>query len=120
MGFKIIKDFIKDAGEKGSVGTESVRQTGMNALFMSEEDQEKCIYKGGTIKVRLLDDDGGICYHAHVDDEDFSCELLLEWGMGFAGCTNMDMHMDSYKKIFGNPKYEKYISKCGKWYAYMG
>ncbi|NUH84770.1 hypothetical protein HUN92_13680 [Bacillus firmus] len=120
MGFKITRDFIRDKDEKGQVGNESVRQTGLNAMFMSEEDQEKCIYKGGKIKVRLLDDDGNIYYHAHVDDDDFSCELLLDWGMGFAGCTSLDMHIESYKELFGEPKHEKLISKCGKWYSYMG
>ena len=120
MGFKIIRDFTIDRGEKGAVGIESIRQTGVNALFMSDEDQEKCVYQDGKIKVRLNDDDGNIYYHALVDDSDFSCELLLDWGMGFAGAVAMDMHIDNYKELFGEPKNEGFLSKDRKWYSYMG
>ena len=72
MGFKITRDYIKDENEKGQVGNESVRQTGFNAMFMSEEEQENCDYHGGKIKVRLKDDDGNIYYHGVVDDIDYS------------------------------------------------
>ncbi|MGG4037880.1 hypothetical protein, partial [Heyndrickxia ginsengihumi] len=86
----------QDVDEKGAVGIESIRQSGFNALFMSEEEQEKCLYKGGKIKVRLLDDDGNVCYHAVVDETDFSCELLLDWGMSYAGCTRLDLKMEHW------------------------
>ncbi|MEK5105034.1 hypothetical protein MKX83_24135 [Cytobacillus sp. FSL M8-0252] len=119
MGFKIIRDFIKGKEEKGVVGVESVRQTGINAMFMTEEQQEDCIYKNGKIKIRLLDDDGNIYYHAYVDDILFSCELVLDWGIGYAGCSSVDMHIDSYKKFIGEPKYKESISDCGRWYSYM-
>jgi hypothetical protein len=121
MGFKVTRDFITKKEENCfAVGIESARQKGMNAMFMSEEEQEKCLYKEGKIKVRLLDGDGNIYYHGMVDDEDFSCELFLMWGQGFAGCTDLEMHIDSYKALYGEPKYENYLSKCGKWYQYMG
>jgi hypothetical protein len=121
MGFKVTRDFITKKGEESyASGIESVRQKGFNAMFMSEEEQEKCLYHGGKIKVRLKDSDGNIYYHGVVDDDDFSCELFLQWGQGFAGSTDLDIHIDDYKKLFGEPKYEFYVSKCGKWYAFMG
>lgn len=118
MGFKVTRDFIKDAGTNGAVGTESIRQTGFNAMFMTEEQQEGCVYKGGKIKVRLLDDDGAICFHAVVDETDDSCELLLQWGMG-RGCTSLDLHMTEWEKE-SNGKVHPYPSKDGKWVSYMG
>lgn len=120
MGFKIIRDFVKDKDEEGQVGNVSVRQTGINALFMSEEDQKLCEYRGGKIKVRVKDDDGGIHFHAYIDNDDMSEELLMNWSTTYSGCTNMDMHIDSYRELFGEPKNEKFLSKDGKWYAYIG
>lgn len=124
MGFKIIRDFIKEQDEKGAVGTVSIRQTGFNAFFMTEEQQEQCEYHEGKIKVRLKDDDGNIYYHAFVDDEDFSCELLLEWGMSYAGTTDLDLHIESAKEIYKNvdveERFARLISKDRKWIAHMG
>lgn len=120
MGFKVIRDFITKSNEDCfAVGIESARQKGLNAMFMTEEEQEQCLYHGGKIKVRLLDSDGNIYYHGFVDDDDFSCELFQRWGEGFAGSTDLEMHIESYKELFGEPKNPKYISKCGKWYEYM-
>jgi hypothetical protein len=120
VGFKIIRDFIKSEGEKGAVGIESARQTGFNAMFMTEEQQEQCIYKGGKIKVRLLDDDKNIYYHAYVDDDDFSCELLLSWGGSYAGCVSLDLHINDHLAIYKKVEYESLLSKDGRWVAHMG
>lgn len=124
MGFKITRDFIKEEDEKGAVGTVSIRQTGFNAFFMSEEEQEQCEYHDGKIKVRLKDSDGNIYYHALVDDDSFSCELLLEWGMSYAGATDLDIHMQSakeiYKKINVEEHFSRLITKDGRWIAHMG
>jgi hypothetical protein len=121
MGFKVTRDFITKKDEECyAVGIESIRQKGFNAMFMSEEEQEQCLYHGGKIKVRLLDCDGNIYYHGVVDDDEFSCELFLKWGEGFAGATQLEMHIDNYKELFGEPKYKEYISKDNKWYSYMG
>jgi len=114
VGFKIIRDFI----ETGAVGIESVRQTGFNALFMTEEQQKGCEYHGGKIKVRLKDDDGGIYYHAYVDDIEGSCELLLDWGMGYAGTTCLDLHIVHWIQEYGEEK-PSALSKDGKWVGYM-
>jgi hypothetical protein len=121
MGFKIIREIGVKKEDSRAVGIESVRQTGFNAMFMSEEEQEQCLYKGGKIKVRLKDCDQNVYYHAYVDDDDFSCELLLNWGQGYAGATDLDLHMDDYKKLYGDKiNYPNLISKDGKWFALMG
>ncbi|MDA6131199.1 hypothetical protein OSK38_28020, partial [Escherichia coli] len=83
-------------------------------------DDQRYEYNGGDIKVRLMDDDGYVHYHALVDDDDFSCELLLSWGGSYSGAIALEMHIDDYQKFFGKPKHERFISKCGKWYSYMG
>ena len=119
MGFKITRDYISDKNEKSQVGNESVRQTGFNAIFMSEEEQENCEYHGGKIKVRLKDDDGSVYYHGVVDDIDDSCELFLEWGTRFAGCTGLDLYKADWDRLTNNREHP-YLSRCGKWYGYMG
>jgi hypothetical protein len=119
MGFKITRDYTAEKGETGAKGTESIRQTGFNALFMSEEQQEQSVYRGGQIKVRLKDDDGNIYFHALVDETDFSCELLLEWGGNYAGATNLDLSMIDWERG-SKGKEHPYPSKDGKWVSYMG
>jgi hypothetical protein len=118
MGFKITRDYVKDKGEKGQVGNESIRQTGINALFMSQEEQEKCEYHGGKIRVRIKDDDQNIYYHAFVDDIDFSCELFLNWGTGYAGAVALDLYKEDWDRIT-NGREHPYVSKDGKWLGYM-
>lgn len=121
MGFKIIREIGETKETSKAVGIESVKQTGFNAMFMSEEEQEQCVYKDGKIKVRLKDCDGNVYYHAYVDDEDFSCELLLSWGHSYAGATDLDIHMNDYIRIFGEKiDYPHLVSKDAKWYHYMG
>jgi hypothetical protein len=119
MGFKVTRDYVKDKDEKGQVGNESIRQTGFNAMFMSEEEQEQCEYHGGKIRVRLRDDDGNIHYHGVVDDIDFSAELFLNWGMSFSGAVSLDLYKEDWDKLTDNREHP-YLSKDGKWYSFMG
>lgn len=121
MGFKIIRDFIKEKDEEGAVGIESKKPRHFLQAYIDRPmDDDSYEYNGGKIKVRLLDGDNQVYYHALVDDDDFSCDLCLNWGGGYAGCVSLDMHIDSYIELFGKPKYEKLISKDGRWYGYMG
>lgn len=119
MGFKITRDFVEDDKSRSQVGNESIRQSGVKALFMSEKDQQDCEYNGGKIKVRLRDEDGNIHYHAFVDNNELSYDLLYNWGMTNSGAVIIDMHIDSYKELHGEPKYKESISKDGKWYSYI-
>lgn len=122
MGFKVTRDFIKDEGTNGRVGTESIEPTNPIQLKFAQMDNnlDQYNYNGGDIKVRLLDDDGNVYYHGLVDNNELSFELFLEWGASDAGCTSLDIHMDAYKILHGEPKYKNQISKDGKWYSYMG
>jgi len=119
MGFKITRDYVKDEGEKGCVGLESVRQRGINAFFLTEKEQEQAEYHGGKIKVRLRDEDNNIHFHAVVDDEDFSCELLLRWGGTYSGATDLDLYKEDWDRLTNNREHP-YVSKDGKWVYYMG
>lgn len=117
MGFKIVRDFVKDAGEKGCVGTESMPpKYWFNWHFGKEE--EDYLYKGGQIKVRLRDDDGKVLYHALVDETDFSCELVLDWATGYAGATMLDLSMSDWEAE-SKGRQHPYPSKDGKWVYYM-
>lgn len=122
MGFKVTRDFVNEKGSKGTVGVESAPPT--HWLHMRTDDDPNDLsrynYHGGKIKVRLVDEDNNIHFHGLVDDGEFSCELFLDWGTPYSGATSLEMHIDSYKELFGEPKYEKYLSKDGKWYSYMG
>lgn len=118
MGFKVVRDFVKDKGEKGTVGVESIPPTHWLHWHFGKQEEDYT-YKGGQIKVRLLDDDGHVCCHALVDETDFSCELLLDWGTGFAGCTRLDLSMKDWNEESGGRKHP-YPTKDGKWVYYMG
>jgi len=121
MGFKIIRDFVSEKDEDTyAVGRESKPPRHWIQGFVGKELNDPVYsFNNGEIKVRLLDDDGGIHYHALVDDDDESCELLLRWGEAMSGAVVIDMHIDSYKAMYGEPKYTKLLSKDGKWYSHM-
>jgi len=119
MGFKITKDYIKDEGTKGNVGVESIEPTNFLQMYIDQTDPTKYKYNGGSIKVRLKDDDKNVYYHGLVDDIDFSCELFLDWGMSDAGCTSLDLYKEDWDRLTGG-KEHPYLSKDGKWYSYMG
>lgn len=121
MGFKVIKDCIKEENRTGAVGTESIPPTHWLKMRTDDDPNDLARYKysGGDIKVRLLDDDQNIYYHGLVDDDEFSCELFLDWGTSYAGAVALEMHIDSYKKLFGEPEHPQLLSKDGKWYSYM-
>lgn len=118
MGFKITRDFVKDAGTKGVTGKESAPPTHWLYGYVGKTDEDY-LYKGGKIKVRLTDDDGGILFHAVVDEEDFSCEMLLDWGARYAGATGLDMSKADWDTLHNGRKHP-YESKDGKWVQYMG
>lgn len=121
MGFRVIRDFGKDKDERGAVGIESAKPRHWVHSHMGVDmDSDVYLYKGGTIKVRAKDDDGNIYYHIYVDDPDFSCELAFDWATSYAGACALDIWLDDYEKLYGPPKYEQYVSKDKKWYAYMG
>ena len=120
MGFKVIRDFIEKDSKDKAVGIESAKPSNFWQSHMNvDPDSDVYEYNGGKIKIRLRDDDNNVYYHLYVDDIEFSCELASDWGTGYAGAVHLDLHIDDYKKYIGTPKYEKYISKCGKWYSYM-
>lgn len=122
MGFKVIRDFVKDQDDKGAVGVVSTKPT--HWLHMRTDDKDDDLsrydYRGGKIKVRLMDDDDAVHFHGLVDDGGFSCEIFLDWGMPYSGATSLEMHIESYKELYGEPKFEELLSKDGRWYSYMG
>lgn len=116
MGFKVTRDFTNDK-EDSIVGY--VSEVPRNPLHMyMGVNEENYIYKEGKIKVRLVDDDGGICFHGLVDDFNFSAEFFLDWGMRYAGATTLDLSMDDWK-IWGEGMEHPYPSKDGKWVSFM-
>ena len=120
MGFKVIRDFISEAGEESAVGIKSKKpRTFWQERIGVDSESEAYEYNGGKIKIRLKDDDGNVYYHCYVDDGNLSCELALDWGISYAGAVTLDMHIEGYRQLVGEPKYEQFLSKDGKWYTYM-
>lgn len=120
MGFKITRDFIEKNKNSQAVGTESVAPTHWLQMYMGDHTEEDYNYKGGKIKFRLLDDDENIYYHGLADDDDLSTQLAFDWGRSYAGTVGLDLHIDSYRELYGEPKHKELISKCGKWYGHIG
>ncbi|APT48335.1 hypothetical protein [Bacillus safensis] len=116
MGFKVTRDYVNDNDKE--IGTVSAVPSNPFQWHMgaSEEDY---LYKEGKIKVRLLDEDGNVYFHGLVDDTVFSAELFLDWGMRYAGATNLDLSMDDWKKERGEEEHP-YPSKDGKWVSLIG
>lgn len=118
MGFKVIRDFTEKDKDKSAVGIESIPPKHWLQAYAGKEDDSEYPYKGGQIKIRLLDDDGNIYYHALVDDIDFSCQLALDWSGSFAGCTELDLRKEDWDRLTEGREHP-YPSKDGKWVAHM-
>lgn len=124
MGFKIIRDFISDDGTSVS-GTESTfPRHALQAVMGVPMDDPNYLYQDGEYKIRLLDDDELVYFHAYVDDLDFSASLALEWGTRYAGAVILEVHIESYERdLDGRPlrdSEKSLISKDGRWIGYMG
>lgn len=69
-GFKIVRDHWQEKhGDKSNVGRESAVP-----------------YDGGTMRVRVMDDDGEVYYEADCDGDD-GAELFHDWAQGDSGCV---------------------------------
>ena len=117
MGFKIVRDYTAGKGEASAKGTESMPPRFWIHRHFDKADEDYT-YNGGQIKVRLRDYDGYVCFHALVDDTDFSCELVLDWAMNYAGATMLDLNMDTWNEE-SKGRQHPYPSKDGKWVYYM-